>query len=180
MSGESFFQKQYIKVESFKKDHIERRSPFSVAVLKVNSHVAERNMVSTQIFLVFLSLSILVIAHGWQQSESEYNDDSLAMMPGSGWKENPEKRNTWWTKKSVRDEDVPNEISKNNPEYLLARKSVGCPLEKCMLMLLECLRRTENRTALYLQCKDGHLQCLASCFQKYKEKFMFNTVAMAS
>ncbi|GFS76646.1 uncharacterized protein TNCV_1622361 [Trichonephila clavipes] len=72
------------------------------------------------------------------------------------------------------------EVSKNNNEYLLAKKSVGCPLEKCMLMLLECLRRTENRTALYLQCKDGHLQCLASCFQKYKEKFMFNTVAMAS
>ncbi|GFS76649.1 hypothetical protein TNCV_1622391 [Trichonephila clavipes] len=105
---ESFFRRKYIKAESCEKDHIESRSVFSVAVLKVNSHVAERNMVSTQIFLIFLSLSILVIAHGWQQSDSVYNDDSLAMMPGNGWKENPEKRNTWWTKKSVRDEDVPN------------------------------------------------------------------------
>ncbi|GFS80118.1 uncharacterized protein NPIL_375291 [Nephila pilipes] len=135
-------------------------------------------MVRTQILLIFLS--VLMFSYGWQQSDSEYNEDSLAMMPGNGWKENLEKRNTWWTKKSVRDEDLSNDMLKNNHEFSLVKKSVGCPLEKCMLMLLECLRRAENRASIYVQCRDSHLQCLANCFQKYKEKFMFNTVAMAS
>ncbi|GIY56557.1 uncharacterized protein CDAR_220471 [Caerostris darwini] len=134
---------------------------------------------------MFSQTSIIVIllcaylVQGWQQPEAEYNDDSLSMMPGGGWKENLEKRNTWWTKKSIRDDELNNDMLKSNLEYPLIKKLSGCSIEKCMLMLMECVRRSENRTVL-LQCKDSHITCLASCFQKYKEKFMFNSVAMAS
>ncbi|CAL1285625.1 unnamed protein product [Larinioides sclopetarius] len=117
----------------------------------------------THTFFSFVVISCLYLVLAWQQGDAEYNDDSLALVPANNWKENLEKRNTWWTKKSVRDDELSN----------------VCSVEKCMLMLLDCLRRSENKTIL-VQCKDAHVACLTSCFQRYKEKFMFNTVAMAS
>ncbi|GBM88989.1 hypothetical protein AVEN_145112-2 [Araneus ventricosus] len=123
----------------------------------------ERIMPYTHTFFSFVVISCLYVVLAWQQGDAEYNDDSLALVPANGWKENLEKRNTWWTKKSIHDDNLSN----------------ACSVEKCMLMLLDCLRRSENRTVL-VQCKNAHVVCLASCFQRYKEKFMFNSVAMAS
>ncbi|KAG8197026.1 hypothetical protein JTE90_004296 [Oedothorax gibbosus] len=124
--------------------------------------VLGENMNCTQVLPLLVALSLLCTVLAWQQPESEYTDDSLQLMPGTAWKENSEKRNTWWTKKSIQNDEAGN-----------------CPVEKCMHVLFECLRRADSKT-IYLHCKDLHVSCLASCLQKFKEKYLFNTVAMSS
>ncbi|KAF8774541.1 uncharacterized protein LOC129985309 [Argiope bruennichi] len=114
-------------------------------------------------FFSFIVISCLYLVLAWQHVDAEYNDDSLAVSSSNGWKDNLEKRNTWWTKKSI-----------PNDEF-----SSACSVEKCLLMMIDCVRRSENKTAL-VQCKDAHIACLANCFQRYKEKYMFRSMAMAS
>ncbi|XP_042900267.1 uncharacterized protein [Parasteatoda tepidariorum] len=112
-----------------------------------------------------ISLFNICLVYGWKQPELEYNEDSFGVGSSPKWDDGNEKRNdgTWWTKKSIHEEEFSN----------------GCSLEKCMMLFKDCLRQAESKN-IFMHCKETHLSCLASCFRKYKERFLFNSVALDS
>ncbi|XP_042900269.1 uncharacterized protein [Parasteatoda tepidariorum] len=97
-----------------------------------------------------ISLFNICLVYGWKQPELEYNEDSFGVGSSPKWDDGNEKRNDG-----------------------------SCSLEKCMMLFKDCLRQAESKN-IFMHCKETHLSCLASCFRKYKERFLFNSVALDS
>ncbi|XP_054715701.1 uncharacterized protein LOC129225162 [Uloborus diversus] len=105
----------------------------------------------SSIFYICLSLICISSATEWQHQESgDFNEDAFPVM-SSTWQKSLDKRNTWWTKKSIRDEDI----------------SEGC-LVRCLVQLTDCLQQGENR-ALYFHCNDHHISCVTGCLKEYRK-----------
>ncbi|XP_023240182.1 uncharacterized protein LOC111638670 isoform X1 [Centruroides sculpturatus] len=111
-------------------------------------------LTSFALFLnVFLSLN------------SALSEDSIALV-SSNWKESMDKRNTWWTKKSVPEEELQLDITdKESSLYITVLSSVGCYINSCIPSFLQCCHSAEIKQN-FLRCKQLHRRCIMNCFKE--------------
>ncbi|XP_037555432.1 uncharacterized protein LOC119432339 isoform X1 [Dermacentor silvarum] len=94
-------------------------------------------------------------------------EDEMAALSSSGstWKE-PEKRNTWWSKRANTKEagKRTNEPSfeVDLPLCALVVSAAGCYVETCVPLVFECGRTSDNKSG-YAKCRNVHSACLAQC-----------------
>ncbi|XP_035205938.1 uncharacterized protein LOC118180962 isoform X2 [Stegodyphus dumicola] len=138
-------------------------------------------MLPLSFLLISISSSCISYMYAWPHSEADDSDESLSLIPRT-WKKNTEKKNTWWSKKSVVDEDISDaaaDILKLNQEVSPTNKIEGCFTDRCMFLLMECLRQGESRV-VFMKCRESHFSCFANCIKENRDRYLFNSVPMPS
>ncbi|XP_037526657.1 uncharacterized protein LOC119404128 isoform X6 [Rhipicephalus sanguineus] len=94
-------------------------------------------------------------------------EDEMAALSSSGstWKE-PEKRNTWWSKRANAKDagkrtNEPS-LELDLPLCALVVSAAGCYVETCVPLVFECGRTSDNKSG-YAKCRSVHSACLAQC-----------------
>lgn len=106
-------------------------------------------------------LAVVLMALEFFLANALLEDEMVALSPGSTWKE-PEKRNTWWSKRGNAKEAEPS-FEQELPLCALVVSAAGCYVDSCVPLVFECGRTSENTKASFAKCRSAHSACLAQC-----------------
>lgn len=111
-------------------------------------------------------LAVVLMALEFFLANALLEDEMVALSPGSTWKE-PEKRNTWWSKRGNAKEAGKRahepSFEQELPLCALVVSAAGCYVDSCVPLVFECGRTSENTKASFAKCRSAHSACLAQC-----------------